>query len=69
MRDKLKEVIKQILLEHKQPMTKAELKTTLPQLNLSATLEEMLVNKIIIEDFDEQRQQKVYSVKEWKALV
>lgn len=69
MKDKLREVIKQILIENKNtPMTKDEIKTMIPQLNFSVTMDEMLQDKVVIEEFSDQRQQKVYSVKSWSSL-
>lgn len=69
MKDKLREVIKQILIENQnRPMTRDEIKTTIPQLNFHDTITEMMQDKIVIEEFSEERQQKVYSVKSWRSL-
>jgi hypothetical protein len=65
----LREVIKQILIENQnRPMTRDEIKTTIPQLNFHDTITEMMQDKVVIEEFSEERQQKVYSVKSWRSL-
>ena len=69
MRDKLREVIKQMLIENNSsPLTKTEIKTRLVQLNLDLTLTELISNKVVVETFCEERQQNIYTVKNWRSL-